>query len=260
MEGEAPTLTSGERIRILEQLIQADCFEEVLHARYKGTKRFSLEGITALLPLLEEIIETAAERGGEQVQLAMSHRGRLNVMAHVVGRPVTDIFAGFEDVDPRSVLGSGDVKYHLGATAFQDGAWREVRIHLVSNPSHLEAVVPVTLGRCGPSKRGAGRTASAPCCRCCCTATRRSRPGHHGGELNLQGCAGSTWAAQCTWWSTTSSGSRRRRRSSTRRASRPTWPSACRFPSSTSTPKTPRRWCGWRSWRRNTATSLRATW
>jgi len=148
MEGEPPGLTPAERARILEQLIQADCFEEVLHARYKGTKRFSLEGITALLPLLEEIIETAAERGGEQVQLAMSHRGRLNVMAHVVGRPVTDIFAGFEDVDPRSVLGSGDVKYHLGATGvFKTAGGREVRIHLVSNPSHLEAVVPVTLGR-----------------------------------------------------------------------------------------------------------------
>ncbi|HXE75025.1 MAG TPA: 2-oxoglutarate dehydrogenase E1 component [Candidatus Xenobia bacterium] len=148
MEGEAPPLTEAERTRILEQLIQADCFEEVLHARYKGTKRFSLEGITALLPLLEEIIETAAERGAEQVQLAMSHRGRLNVMAHVVGRPVTDIFAGFEDVDPRSVLGSGDVKYHLGATGvFKTARGREVRIHLVSNPSHLEAVVPVTLGR-----------------------------------------------------------------------------------------------------------------
>ncbi len=148
MEGEPPTLTPEERARILEQLIQADTFEEVLHARYKGTKRFSLEGITALLPLLEEVIEIAAERGAERIQLAMSHRGRLNVMAHVVGRPVTDIFAGFEDADPRSVLGSGDVKYHLGATGtFKTAGGRTVRIHLVSNPSHLEAVVPVALGR-----------------------------------------------------------------------------------------------------------------
>jgi 2-oxoglutarate dehydrogenase E1 component len=137
-----------DRDRILERLVRAEIFEQVLQARYLGTKRFSLEGVTALIPLLDQILEGAAEHKAEWSVLAMSHRGRLNVMAHVVNRPAEEIFAGFEDVDPRSVLGGGDVKYHIGATG--DYATRNgstVHIHLVSNPSHLEAVDPVAMGR-----------------------------------------------------------------------------------------------------------------
>ncbi|MFZ3211103.1 MAG: 2-oxoglutarate dehydrogenase E1 component [Terriglobales bacterium] len=137
-----------DRRRILERLVRAEVFEQVLQARYLGTKRFSLEGVTALIPLLDQILEGAAEHHAEWSVLAMSHRGRLNVMAHVVNRPAEEIFAGFEDVDPRSVLGGGDVKYHVGATgdyAAHNG--RDVHIHLVSNPSHLEAVDPVAMGR-----------------------------------------------------------------------------------------------------------------
>ncbi|NIW36989.1 MAG: 2-oxoglutarate dehydrogenase E1 component, partial [Gemmatimonadetes bacterium] len=145
MESDPPAV---DRERILERLVQAGVFEHFLHGRYKGTKRFSLEGITALIPLLDEMLEGAAERGAEQAVLAMSHRGRLNVMAHIVNRPARDIFAGFEDVDPRSVLGSGDVKYHLGATGpYQTRRGKKVNIHLVSNPSHLESVVAVAMGR-----------------------------------------------------------------------------------------------------------------
>ena len=134
--------------RILERLLRAEVFEQVLQARYLGTKRFSLEGVTALIPLLDQTLEGAAEHHAEWSVLAMSHRGRLNVMAHVVNRPPEEIFAGFEDVDPRSVLGGGDVKYHIGATgdyAARNGC--KVHIHLVSNPSHLEAVDPVAMGR-----------------------------------------------------------------------------------------------------------------
>ncbi len=137
-----------DRSRLLEQLVSADVFEQVLQSRYLGTKRFSLEGVTALIPLLQEMMQDAAERAAVQAVLAMSHRGRLNVMLHIVGKSAADIFARFEDVDPRSVLGGGDVKYHVGATgeyAAREG--RKVRIHLVSNPSHLEAVDPVALGR-----------------------------------------------------------------------------------------------------------------
>jgi 2-oxoglutarate dehydrogenase E1 component len=136
------------RERILERLVRAEVFEQVLQARYLGTKRFSLEGVTALIPLLDQILDGAAEHQAEWSVLAMSHRGRLNVMAHVVNRPAEEIFANFEDVDPRSVLGGGDVKYHIGATgdyAARNG--RKVHIHLVSNPSHLEAVDPVAMGR-----------------------------------------------------------------------------------------------------------------
>ncbi|HYN14437.1 MAG TPA: 2-oxoglutarate dehydrogenase E1 component [Terriglobales bacterium] len=140
--------SAPERKCILERLVRAEVFEQVLQARYLGTKRFSLEGVTALIPLLDQILEGAAEHSAEWSVLAMSHRGRLNVMAHVVNRPPEEIFAGFEDVDPRSVLGGGDVKYHIGATGdylARDG--RKVHIHLVSNPSHLEAVDPVAMGR-----------------------------------------------------------------------------------------------------------------
>ncbi|MCI0351209.1 MAG: 2-oxoglutarate dehydrogenase E1 component, partial [Acidobacteriales bacterium] len=125
-----------------------EVFEQVLQARYLGTKRFSLEGDASLIPLLDEVIEGAADHQAEQVVLAMSHRGRLNVMVHTVKRAIADVVAGFEDVDPRSVLGSGDVKYHMGATGtYKALNGRAIAMHLVSNPSHLEAVDPVMMGR-----------------------------------------------------------------------------------------------------------------
>ena len=145
METEA---AAPDHARILELLIRADVFEHVLQTRYLGTKRYSLEGEAALLPLLHSILNAAAEGGGEQAVMAMSHRGRLNVMVHVVGRDPAEVFARFEDFDPRSILGGGDVKYHMGATGtFAAANGRELAIHLVSNPSHLEAVDPVAVGR-----------------------------------------------------------------------------------------------------------------
>ncbi|MEE8367526.1 MAG: 2-oxoglutarate dehydrogenase E1 component [Thermoanaerobaculia bacterium] len=133
---------------ILEMLIRSTLFEQVLQSRYIGNKRFSLEGLEALIPLLNEALHSAADAGASAVVLAMSHRGRLNVMAHVVGVDSAKLFAGFEDLEPRSIMGAGDVKYHLGATgSFLSRTGRELSIHLVSNPSHLEAVNPVALGR-----------------------------------------------------------------------------------------------------------------
>jgi 2-oxoglutarate dehydrogenase E1 component len=145
MEAEPQEEDQG---RILDLLIRADIFEQVVQQRYLGSKRFSLEGVTALLPLVDEILDTGAQRGAIELVMGMSHRGRLNVMAHVARRAPEEIFAGFEDVDPRSVLGSGDVKYHMGATGeYITRSGGKVHIHLVSNPSHLEAVDPVTVGR-----------------------------------------------------------------------------------------------------------------
>ena len=147
MEAEAET-PEADRERILDWLVRAEIFEQVLQTRYLGTKRYSLEGESALLPLLDAILNSAAEQGAVQAVLAMSHRGRLNVMVHVVGRGAAEVFARFEDVDPRSVLGGGDVKYHMGATgSFETAGGKKVGIHLVSNPSHLEAVDPVAIGR-----------------------------------------------------------------------------------------------------------------
>ena len=134
--------------KILERLIRADLFEQVLQARYLGTKRFSLEGVTALIPLLDSVLDTAGEHGAESSIMAMSHRGRLNVMVHAACKIPHEVVAGFEDVDPRSVLGAGDVKYHVGATGtYVTTSGKEIGMHLVSNPSHLEAVDPVAVGR-----------------------------------------------------------------------------------------------------------------
>jgi 2-oxoglutarate dehydrogenase E1 component len=145
---ERPTSAAPDRERILERVVRAELFEQVLQARFIGTKRYSLEGLAILIPLLDHILEGSAALGAEQLVLAMSHRGRLNVMVHIVGRPPSEIFADFEDVDPRSVLGGGDVKYHVGATGeYRTAAGRRVEVHLVSNPSHLEAVDPVAMGR-----------------------------------------------------------------------------------------------------------------
>src|SRR3981189_1852828 len=144
---EAPD-SEVDRHKILERLIRADLFEQVLQARYLGTKRFSLEGVTALIPLLDSILDTAGEHGAVESVMAMSHRGRLNVMVHAACKTPHEVVAGFEDVDPRSVLGAGDVKYHVGATGtYVTGTGKEIGIHLVSNPSHLEAVDPVAVGR-----------------------------------------------------------------------------------------------------------------
>ncbi len=134
--------------RVLDLLIRGTTFEQVLQSRYIGTKRFSLEGNVALLPVVDVLLDRAAELGAEQMVFGMSHRGRLNAMAHIVGKPPADVFSRFEDFDPRSVLGGGDVKYHLGATGiYRTAHGANVEIHLVSNPSHLEAVDPVAMGR-----------------------------------------------------------------------------------------------------------------
>src|ERR1700747_1971939 len=134
--------------KVLERLVRADLFEQVLQSRYLGSKRFSLEGNTSLIPLLDSILDTAGDLCGIDSLMALSHRGRLNVMTHIASKPAHEVVAGFEDVDPRSVLGAGDVKYHVGATGvYTTSAGKKINIHLVSNPSHLEAVDPVAMGR-----------------------------------------------------------------------------------------------------------------
>ncbi|HEY1936840.1 MAG TPA: 2-oxoglutarate dehydrogenase E1 component [Candidatus Angelobacter sp.] len=154
---EHPAPQQVDRRWLAERLLQADLFEQILQTRYLGTKRYSGEGATAQIPLLDTVLETGAELGATTAVMAMSHRGRLTVMTLTVGIPAENIFAGFEDVDPRSVLGGGDVKYHQGATGeFHTRRGKAIRMHLVSNPSHLEAVDPVALGRTLAKQKHAG--------------------------------------------------------------------------------------------------------
>jgi 2-oxoglutarate dehydrogenase E1 component len=144
---EQPT-PKPDQAHVLTQLIRADLFEQVIQQRYLGTKRFSLEGLTVLIPFLDQVFATASAAGVARSLLAMAHRGRLNVMANTIGRAPSEIFAKFEDVDPRSTLGGGDVKYHMGATGeYTSPTGQTVALHLASNPSHLEAVNPVVMGR-----------------------------------------------------------------------------------------------------------------
>ncbi len=141
-------LAKDEQRGVLSKLIRADLFEQVIQSRYLGTKRFSLEGVTALIPFLDELFQRGAELGASKVMMGMSHRGRLSVMVNTFRKPAADIFSKFEDVNPRSFLGGGDVKYHVGATGeYPTRSGKTLSLHLVSNPSHLEAVNPVAMGR-----------------------------------------------------------------------------------------------------------------
>src|SRR5271155_4934195 len=148
LEGRVDNGPEPDRKRILELLLRADLFEQVIQSRYLGTKRFSLEGVTVLVPFIDELLNHAAEHGAVSGIIGMSHRGRLNVMVNIVGCEAADIFSKFEDVDPRHILGGGDVKYHVGATGeYETRRGKMVDLHLVSNPSPLEAVDPVAAGR-----------------------------------------------------------------------------------------------------------------
>jgi len=145
LEGPQPAV---DQKRTLSLLIKADLFEQVAQQRYLGTKRFSLEGLTSLIPFLDQIFITSAELGVTRALFAMAHRGRLNVMVNTIGRTAEEIFTNFEDVDPRSIMGGGDVKYHKGATGdLVTPSGKTVSLHLASNPSHLEAANPVIIGR-----------------------------------------------------------------------------------------------------------------
>jgi 2-oxoglutarate dehydrogenase E1 component len=144
---EQPTAKPNQA-HVLTQLIRADLFEQVIQQRYLGTKRFSLEGLTVLIPFLDQVFATASSAGVTRALIAMAHRGRLNVMTNTIGRSPAEIFAKFEDFDPRTILGGGDVKYHMGATGeYTSPTGQTVALHLASNPSHLEAVNPVVMGR-----------------------------------------------------------------------------------------------------------------
>ncbi|HET6561242.1 MAG TPA: multifunctional oxoglutarate decarboxylase/oxoglutarate dehydrogenase thiamine pyrophosphate-binding subunit/dihydrolipoyllysine-residue succinyltransferase subunit [Marmoricola sp.] len=137
-----------EQLRILLKLNQAEAFETFLQTKFVGQKRFSLEGGETTIPLIDEICEAAADAELEEVCIGMAHRGRLNVLANIVGKSYNQIFREFEgNIDPRTVQGSGDVKYHLGADGtFSAGSGSTINVSVAANPSHLETVDPVLEG------------------------------------------------------------------------------------------------------------------
>ncbi len=141
-------LSREQQIRILTKLTDAEIFEQFLHTKYTGAKRFSLEGGESVIPMLDILVERASELGVEEIVIGMAHRGRLNVMVNIMEMNVRQIFAGFEDDDPEAYVGRGDVKYHLGYSLDRKTAsGKDIHMTLAFNPSHLEFVNPVVEGR-----------------------------------------------------------------------------------------------------------------
>ncbi len=148
VERPHPRADHDEQIRILSRLNVAEAFEMFLQTKFVGQRRFSLEGAESLIPLLDAVLTEAAHEHLDEAVIGMAHRGRLNVLANIVGKSYAQIFDEFEgNLDPASTHGSGDVKYHLGAEGkYSPGDGSEIRTSLVANPSHLEAVDPVLEG------------------------------------------------------------------------------------------------------------------
>jgi 2-oxoglutarate dehydrogenase E1 component len=136
------------RAHMLRRITQAEVLERFIDTKYVGTKRFSVEGGETVIALLDQALENAGRLGVVEVVLGMAHRGRLNTLCHVLGKPAADIFAEFEDVDPESIMGGGDVKYHQGFSSdHTTRAGARIHLTLTPNPSHLEIVDPVVVGR-----------------------------------------------------------------------------------------------------------------
>ena len=147
--GKEISITQHEKRQILRELIEAEGFEKFLNLKYTGTKRFGLDGGEALMPLLHSLMIRAGQLGVREISLGMPHRGRLNVLANLMKKSFTAIFSEFQGnlATPEDVQGSGDVKYHLGTSADRELGGHLLHLSLAANPSHLEAVNPVVLGK-----------------------------------------------------------------------------------------------------------------
>ncbi len=141
-------LSENRRKYIFKKLVEAESFENYLHTKFIGQKRFSLEGGESMMPMLDTILDGLAENGTQKVFIGMAHRGRLNVLANTIRKAVTKIFAEFEgNIDKKTMQGSGDVKYHLGAEGtYHSLQGKDISVEVACNPSHLEAVNPVVEG------------------------------------------------------------------------------------------------------------------
>ncbi|WP_100331212.1 2-oxoglutarate dehydrogenase E1 component [Bacillus xiapuensis] len=155
--GYYPTFSNDQKAQLLKRLTEVEGFEKFIHKTFVGQKRFSIEGLDAMVPLLDELVRLSTEKGAKTINIGMAHRGRLNVLAHVLGKPYEMIFAEFQHAPSKNILpeGSmkmttygwtGDVKYHLGADRSIKEDAATTRITLANNPSHLEVVTPVVEG------------------------------------------------------------------------------------------------------------------
>jgi len=153
-------LDAATRQRVLRMLIEAEQFEHFLHSRFRGQKRFALEGAESAIAILDSILSLGANKDVNEVVMGMAHRGRLTVLANLIGKPLTQIFSAFEgEMDPDATQGSGDVKYHLGASGVHRAdSGHEVKVSVSPNPSHLEAVDPVVEGVVRPKQDRLGDT------------------------------------------------------------------------------------------------------
>jgi 2-oxoglutarate dehydrogenase E1 component len=149
IEGREVAFTARGKLAILKKLIEAESFERFLNVKYTGTKRFGLDGGESMVPALEQIIKRGGQLGVNEIVIGMPHRGRLNVLANVMAKPFRAIFNEFRggSAHPDDVEGSGDVKYHLGASSDREFDQNRVHLSLTANPSHLEIVDPVVLGK-----------------------------------------------------------------------------------------------------------------
>ncbi|MGF1447665.1 MAG: 2-oxoglutarate dehydrogenase E1 component [Pikeienuella sp.] len=147
--GKEIQFTQQGRKAIFNKMVEAEGFEKFLHVKYQGTKRFGLDGGEALIPAMEQIIKRGGALGAKEIVIGMPHRGRLNILANVMGKPFRAIFNEFQggSFKPEDVDGSGDVKYHLGASSDRSFDGNNVHLSLTANPSHLEAVNPVVIGK-----------------------------------------------------------------------------------------------------------------
>ncbi|MCB9973480.1 MAG: 2-oxoglutarate dehydrogenase E1 component [Rhodospirillales bacterium] len=141
--------TSNGKKAILQRLTAAEGFEQYLHKKYTGTKRFGIDGGEALIPAIEQIMKRGGQMGLKEIVIGMAHRGRLNVLGNVMGKPFSTIFAEFQGMSsiPEDILGSGDVKYHMGTSSDRDFDGNTIHLSLTANPSHLEFVNPVVIGK-----------------------------------------------------------------------------------------------------------------
>lgn len=164
IEGERPPNTLEQKTSLLQQLNRAELFERFLNRKYVGQKRFSLEGGETLIPMLNEIIEVGAEHGVDEFVLAMAHRGRLNVRANIMQEPLSALFAEFEDYfDPDQAGTEGDVKYHRGFSSdIVTSNGKKIHLALTANPSHLESVNSVALGKVRAKRQQRGKESIVP--------------------------------------------------------------------------------------------------